>query len=72
MLTSGLFFFFQQNEMVGTIIYFLHMTFVLMVMPEFAQFSFSAQLWSTWVGIGKYEDATEYFCNGSFHRNDLC
>lgn len=48
----------QQNEMVGRTIYFLHMTFVLMVMPVFAPFSLTANLHATWVGIGKYGNVT--------------
>lgn len=44
----------QQSEMVGRTTYFLHMTFVLMVMPVFAPFSLTAHLQATWEGIGMY------------------
>ncbi|XP_075869688.1 uncharacterized protein LOC142879981 [Nelusetta ayraudi] len=41
----------QMSEMVGRTTYFLHMTFVLMVMPVFAPFSLTAHLQATWEGI---------------------
>lgn len=40
--------------MVGRTTYFLHMTFVLMVMPVFVPFSLTAHLQATWEGIGMY------------------